>query len=231
MRPTRWRWFALGVAGLSGVLCVAILGRQIVLAGPAMDPGKVAQLTPDVAHGQVLYLKRCAECHGRDGEGDGPREIPAVAAQRESYLLEQLIEFLDGERPGSEMHGTAMHDMLQPPDVNRSQSMRDITAYLAKAPGAGTVETGEGRSLELGRRAYGKYCSACHGADGGGSDSPATPRLGGQQFRYLRGRLRNLPQVHRGRVEAADTPGLSPEEQAAVADYLSRLAPASAPAP
>ena len=174
---------------------------------------------PDPQHGEVLYLRHCVPCHGGHAWGDGPREIPALAGQREAYLIEQLTRFASGERPGSEMHGPAMQDTLRAADVNRPAAIRDLAAYLARAPAASHPEQGQGRSLAAGKGAYLRACAGCHGEEGAGTDGSA-PRLGGQHFRYILSRLREFTAAHRGRVEAVP---LSAEEQQALADYISRL--------
>jgi cytochrome c553 len=202
---------------------VAWLGAAVDVAAaapPAADASSAAfPATPDPEHGKVLYLRHCVACHGGRAWGDGPREIPALAGQREAYLIEQLTRFASGERPGSAMHGPAMRDTLQASDVNRAAAMRDLAAYLARARAAPQAEQGEGRSLALGKSAYLRSCAGCHGEEGAGADG-GSPRIGGQHFRYVLSRLREFGAAHRGRVEAVT---LSAEEQRALADYVSRL--------
>jgi cytochrome c553 len=175
---------------------------------------------PDPRHGEVLFLRHCVACHGGRAWGDGPREIPALAGQREAYLIEQLTRFASDERPGSEMHGPAMHDTLTAADVNRPAAIRDLAAFLARAPAAAQAEQGPGRSLALGKSAYLGACVSCHGEDGAGTDGGSAPRIGGQHFRYVLSRLREFGSTHRGRVGAVP---LSAAEQQALADYISRL--------
>lgn len=184
-------------------------------------------MAADPQHGEVLYLRHCVSCHGGRAWGDGPREIPSLAGQREAYLTEQLTRFASGERPGSQMHGPAMHDTLAATDVNRPAALRDLAAYLARAPADPKPEQGQGRSLSVGRIAYLRACAGCHGEDGAGGPEGAAPRIGGQHFRYVLSRLREFAAVHRGRVAAV---ALSAQEQQALADYISRL-PAGGPGP
>jgi len=120
------------------------------------------------------------------------------------------------------MHGPAMRDTLRATDVNRAAAMRDLAAYLAQAPAAPRADPGEGRALDAGRSAYLRACAACHGKDGMGSPGVAAPRIGGQHYRYLLSRLRELAAVHGG---ALGESALAAQEQAAVADYLSRQSP------
>jgi len=204
------------------------LAQVSPVAGPSPGseaPAPAAVKAPDAQHGRVLYLKHCPGCHGSHARGDGPREIPALAAQREDYLIQQLSRFASGERPGSAAHGPAMRDTLQAPDVNRTPAMRDLAAYLARAQPDPQPEHGEGLALSAGRSGYVRACAACHGEDGTGSDRGPVPRIGGQHFRYLLSRLRDFGSAHRGLAPAAlaAAAALSGAEQQAVADYVSRL--------
>jgi cytochrome c553 len=177
---------------------------------------------PDAEHGRVLYLRHCVACHGPRAGGDGPREIPALAGQREDYIIEQLLHFASGDRPGSEMHGPAMRDTLQAPDVNRAAAIRDLAAYLAHAPRNPRPDQGEGRSLTAGRSLYLSECAPCHGQQGAGAEAGTIPRIGGQHYRYLLSRLREVASVHRG-LDAPMSSSWPAQQQQAVADYLSRL--------
>ncbi len=204
------------------------LAQAAVASVPA--PDRAASAPPDAEHGRVLYLRHCAACHGPRAWGDGPREIPALAGQREGYVVEQLTHFASGDRPGSEMHGPAMRDTLRAPDVNRAPAMRDLAAYIAHAPRNPRPDQGEGRSLAAGRGLYVSECAACHGEQGSGSEAGTIPRIGGQHFRYLLSRLHEFASVHRGLDAAPMASSWSAEQQQAVADYLSRL-PGSGSAP
>ncbi len=99
--------------------CGSVLALALPPAAPAAAQSAAELIsmtlavTPDAEHGKILYLKHCARCHGGHAWGDGPREIPTLAGQRERYLIEQLARFSTSERPGSEMHGPAMFESLQ----------------------------------------------------------------------------------------------------------------------
>jgi cytochrome c553 len=185
-----------------------------------LQPPAVA---PDSAHGRILFLKHCVECHGRRGWGDGPREIPGVAGQREPYIIEQLTRFANGERAGSAMHGPAMYETLRPDDVDRPQAIRELAAYLSRAAPNPDPDHGDGQALALGKRIYSTGCAACHGADAAGSDSGVLPRLAGQHYLYLLEQLRSFAVVHHLPSDPVDVASLTAEERQALADYLSRL--------
>jgi cytochrome c553 len=203
----------------------ALALTPVARTGPREDLGAQAEaVTPDPQHGMILYLKHCAACHGRRAWGSGPREIPVLAGQRESYLTQQLVHFVDGTRRGSEMHGPLMHDTLRPPDVGRAQALRDLATYLSRAARNPHPEYGAGRALALGQRDYIRGCSGCHGSDGGGSDRDAIPAIGGQGYSYLLTQLRSFSSGRLAHPAVADSPvALSADEQQAVADYASRL--------
>jgi cytochrome c553 len=211
------------------VLTLLAIALATDITAAAADPGadlatQVVAVTPDPAHGKILFLKHCSKCHSSHGWGDGPREIPALAGQRESYLIEQLARFVTGERKGSVMHGPVMHEVLQPPDLNRPQAIADLAAYLSRAGRNPQAEHAEGRALAVGKRTYTKVCSACHGNDGAGSDNGTIPAIGGQHYPYLLAQLRGFASGLRDHPLGADSAsGLSAEEQRAVADYVSRL--------
>ena len=197
----------------------------VPVSGFATDlASQAAVLTADVPHGLVLYIKHCQSCDGRNAWGDGPRAIPALAGQREGYLIGQMAHFVDGDRPGSELHGPAMHDILQPSDVNRAQALRDLAAWLSRASPNRDPEHGEGERLSAGKRAYANACSGCHGTNGEGGVQPTVPVLAGQHYSYLLAQLRDFSS---GRLAHAPGVGVaalaSAEQQQAIADYLSRL--------
>ncbi len=206
------------------LLAIALASQA---ATAASDPGselasKALAVTPDPQHGKILYLKHCTGCHSPHAWGDGPRDIPALAGQRERYLIEQLARFATGARQGSAMHGPAMYESLQPADVNRPQAMGDLAAYLSRAGRNPQPEHSEGQALALGKRTYSSGCAACHGNDGAGSDTGSIPAIGGQHYRYLLAQLGGFASGLRGHSLGAGTV-LSNAEQQAVADYVSRL--------
>ena len=49
----------------------------------------------DLELGKRLYEDGCAECHGKDGEGDSEEHVPAIAGQHYNYLVREfdLIRF------------------------------------------------------------------------------------------------------------------------------------------
>lgn len=52
----------------------------------------------NLPRGQALYLKDCASCHGKAGEGDAKKFYPMVAGQHFSYLKRETRESRDHGR-------------------------------------------------------------------------------------------------------------------------------------
>lgn len=192
---------------------------------------KALALAPDLQHGEHLYIQYCSTCHHRGGWGSGPREVPSLAGQQDSYLLEQLLQFSNLERKKDEMHA-----VVEKSQIDSLQSMRDVSAYIASRPRNPRSDRGAGTQLTAGGRIYMQSCATCHGRNGEGDRADLIPAIGGQQYGYLLVRLRNLAQEHgaveRGSLEPAVAyllGGLSPADLKAVADYTSRLAALQAP--
>jgi len=216
----------LSAAARAALALAALLAAAAVATDLAAS---AATLTADAPHGMVLYIKHCASCHGRRAWGNGLQEIPALAAQREAYLIAQLANFIDSNRRGSELHGPAMHDALQPPDVNRAQALRDLGAWLARAPPNREPEHGTGEALAAGKRVYANACAGCHGSSGEGSDQPPVPALASQHYSYLLAQLRGFSSGTRAHVPGLDVRIVgATDQQQALADYTSRLTRASA---
>jgi cytochrome c553 len=212
----------------ASIACSASAGVALA-APPALKElvGKAMSAAPDAQHGRILYLKHCTGCHGQSAWGNGPKEIPALAGQRESYLVEQLAQFATLERNGS-----AMHKATSAADVNHPQAIRDLAAYLAKAPGNPKPEQGSGAAAATGEKLFQRGCAMCHGTSAQGSADEPIPALAGQHYSYTLVQLKNFAAGHRGQVEPPVidfTAGLSSEDQSGIADYLSKLKPTGSP--
>jgi cytochrome c553 len=96
--------------------------------------------------GATQFGHYCAHCHGSQAQGDAGRAIPALAAQRFTYLVRQLANFSGGERDSDSMHRVVSQKELQGP-----QSWVDIAAYLNRAPLSNREQTGNGSQVALGR--------------------------------------------------------------------------------
>lgn len=105
-------------------LLVAACGGSVASEPPPETPAETPEAEPQtfaqqVALGQTLYGKKCAQCHGASGEGaDGPRVVgldkgalpldpPATAKIRKSQfktvadVAEFVVENMPPDAPGS----------------------------------------------------------------------------------------------------------------------------------
>ena len=179
------------------------------------------QLEPNASHGAALYLQNCARCHGQGAIGDPRNVVPALAAQREAYLIKQLADFTELERESPEMHAVVARSSLSEP-----QTLADIAAYISHLPPLQIPETADGRGVELGEAVFHEQCASCHAEDARGDDDGFVPSLRDQHYSYLVREMRALSASHRLNVDAdlvRFIDSLDTEEMTAVADYLSRL--------
>lgn len=192
---------------------------------------KYLALPADLQSGEHLYIQYCSACHHRSGWGSGPREVPTLAGQQDSYLLEQLLQFSNLERKKEEMH-----EVVTKPQITSPQSLRNVSAYVAGKPRNPRSDRGDGTQLAAGERVYAQSCLICHGKNGEGNRDDLIPAIGGQQYGYLLVRLNNFARQHGAIEQGALEPavvnllaGLSQPELKAVADYVSRLPALQAP--
>ncbi len=76
----------------------------------------------NIDHGQTLYQKQCAACHGKTGKGRGM--FPMLVGQYTNYLKRQVDLYLKGDRPHDEEGTVGVLNGLKEQDV------QDILAYL-----------------------------------------------------------------------------------------------------
>jgi cytochrome c553 len=181
---------------------------------------------PDPRRGEELYSQHCSNCHSPGAWGKGAAAVPALAGQREYYLLEQLVQIASLER-----NVPVMHRLLSEQELDRPQTLRDLAAFLSQDARNALTEHGGGRDLSIGERIYRERCAMCHGSEGEGSEDEPIPAIAGQHYLYLLTQLHGFAAGHRGNVEPpviSFVGGLSERETQAVADYISRL---KSPAP
>jgi cytochrome c553 len=206
------------------MVAAALLCGAIASAAPARVDQLVRtalELEPKAARGAALYLQNCARCHGQGAIGDPRNVIPALAAQREAYLIKELADFTELERESQEMHAVVARAAL-----NEPQDWADVAAYLSRLPAAPFPEAADGEGVELGEAIFQEQCASCHEADARGDDDGFVPSLRDQHYSYLVRQTRALAASHRLNVDAdlvRFIDSLDTEEITAVADYLSRL--------
>jgi cytochrome c553 len=179
------------------------------------------QLEPKVARGAAVYGQHCARCHGQAAFGDADNIVPALAGQRQAYLIKQLADFAELERESKEMHAVVSQAALDQPQV-----WADLAAYLGQLPAARHPQTADGRGVQLGEAIFHEQCASCHEEDARGDDDGFVPSLRDQHYSYLVQQMRGLGALHRLNVDAELVrfiDSLDTDEMTAVADYLSRL--------
>lgn len=131
----------------------------------------------------------CANCHGDGGQSVKP-EIPNLAGQNPTYLIDQLRQFADGRRRFAFMEG-----MIKA--MSSDEKVGIVLFYASKKvtprPAANAVVAAKGKDY------FNKVCWRCHGEDGRGNERFA--RLAGQQPEYLRTTLKHYRAGTGGRVE------------------------------
>ncbi|WFP62172.1 c-type cytochrome [Mesorhizobium sp. WSM4904] len=168
-------------------------------------------------------LADCTRCHGNDAGGRGDL-VPALAGQKEAYLLGSLEAFARGDRASgfmalpvtgvasAEMAALARHFAAQPPiSGDRDQTPAELIDKGRQIAKAGIPE----RNVPA--------CSGCHiGSD----KNPVYPRLDGQHAPYLERQLKLFRSESRGgtpfwRIMATAAQRLTDDDIRAVTAYFS----------
>jgi cytochrome c553 len=196
------------------LLLVASVGLQ----AHAQSPEKLKSLLADAStRGIAAEAGRkassfCANCHGVDGNSKLP-EVPNLAAQNPTYLLNQVHKFYTGERKDQ---------WMEPAIRLLSESERlNIVVYYA---GKQVTPASSAPPSQVGGELYRRVCARCHGDQALGGER--FPRLAGQQNTYLVRALMNYRNRTGTRMEPemlAMTAALKDSDIKAVADYLSAL--------
>jgi cytochrome c553 len=216
------RSYRIGISALLSLL--AVLPSLSATASPARSDELVSiamKLDRHVDRGASAYKKHCASCHGAKALGDARTLVPALARQRQAYLIKQLADFAEMER-----ESPAMHVVVSRAELTEPQAWADIAAYLNGLPPLVSPETGDGSGVELGEAIFHEQCASCHSQDGGGDDDGFVPSLRNQHYSYLLQQMRSLATWHRynvdeGLVRFIDS--LDTEELTSVTDYVSRM--------
>ena len=179
------------------------------------------QLEANIKRGAGLYSVHCVGCHRREALGDPTNVVPALAGQRQAYLIKQLADFSELERDSGDMHKTVSRNA-----VGDSQAWADLAGYLSALPAVRVPQTGDGGGVELGEGIFQEQCASCHEDDARGDDDGFIPSLRDQHYSYLVRAMRGIGASHRLNVDtdlARFLDSLDTDEMTAVADYLSRL--------
>lgn len=153
----------------------------------------------------------CAACHGAKGVPTDPKTIPVIWGQQESYLMKQLRDFRNGERPS---------DIMAPLAKGLAEAdLRPLAAYFAGKPWPSKKPQAKPPAPPKGIA----QCQACHQPNFEGG-MPA-PRLAGLSYEYLAQEMGEFAKNER--TNNLDMPGfmraLTESERNAIARYLSAL--------
>ena len=192
------------------VLAAAALAAAAVAGRPGAAPAQ------DVENGRQLYQRWCAECHGAEGEGDGPAASRMLPRPRDfTEARYQIRTTASGNLPTTGDIVRAIEHGLpgttMPGWPNLSQSDRqDLAAYLKSfspfferlgppdSLSFGSPPGGGEEALESGREVYTRLeCDRCHGPAGRG-DGPSAPTLTDWRDRPIRAADLTQPWIFNG---------------------------------
>lgn len=152
----------------------------------------------------------CMGCHGQGGKSSNA-QWPILAAQQQTYIVNQLESFKSGSRKNPMMESMAAN--------LSSEDMANLAAYYSSQPPA--KAGGDPALAKIGREKAG-MCHGCHGQNVEGNGQ--FPRLAGQHPDYLVNQLKHFKSGERqsGQMQAiAGT--LSEEDMKALAAYFGSL--------
>lgn len=202
------------------LLKVALLGIFCMAGGGAVASPTTENLRAVVSDKKKLetaissgqrQAAFCFSCHGEHGISLQP-EVPNLAAQPASYLLEQIRRFGDGRR-----RDTFMQGLLK---VIPDQEKLNIALYFAaqKAPSGSPLA---GADAAAGKDLYAQRCQSCHGAQGRGND--VMPTVAGQKPTYLVSALRDYRDRNGDRQHKEMSESLSRVSDADLANLASHM--------
>ncbi|MFY9639876.1 MAG: c-type cytochrome [Rhodomicrobium sp.] len=214
----------------------AALGIAIfaIVFSPAAEAARRGGASKGALQAKIQY---CTECHGHSGRGyRGYYPIPQLAGQQVQYLENQFKALSEHRRDNP-----VAKRFMVPVIASVDPGMRTAIAEYFNTRTARTVGGGPRKLVAQGKKIFEEglpdenvpACSACHGADGKGSDM--VPRIAGQMYAYLVAQLSGWGKGYRAKdpTSAEDENTMKPiassmtkEQITAVSAYLSRLSDA-----
>lgn len=128
----------------------------------------------NLRRGERLFLRDCAHCHGKNGDGNSPvrRTLHPKPLNLRSFELTEsfILHVLHDGVPGSDMPSWP---------VSAEDDLRAVAAYTVQLGHPDQLQTEDSyappKALEeAGRRVYAVHCSRCHGKSGDGDGPDAT---------------------------------------------------------
>lgn len=175
-------------------------------------------LKGDIENGEEAY-EICSGCHLPSGAGRPDGTFPQLAGQHPVVVIKQIADIRAGRRDNPIMYPFAI-------SLSDQQELADVSAYIQTLPIPTDNGKGPGTNLEEGKMLYERDCVECHGKQGEGNAEKFYPVLAGQHYKYL---LRQIGDIAEKRRRNANpdmvkiVENYTPEQQAAVVDYMSRL--------
>lgn len=151
-------------------------------------------------------LDTCRTCHGAQGEGNPLLAAPALAGQREEYLVRQLHNFKSGKRGyhRDDRHGNTMRGIASTLSDDEITALAKHFATLAVAP-AGAAIKGD---VAAGKARYLGTCAMCHGEKAEGYLPLQSPSLRVLNSEYLSAQMHSFVKGWRGDASEFDQPSL-----------------------
>jgi mono/diheme cytochrome c family protein len=220
-------FFVLLIVVLASSGCGNLAGEPEVVSTippPTSAPPEtsVPSQAPDLAQGAVIFGEHCTECHGVQGEGNGPLVLSGE-------IQVNIADFTDPAASSSQTPGQwfgtitrgNMANLMPPWSSALAEAERwDVAMYtytLSYRP----------ETVTRGQVVWETHCAECHGADGSGSVSgePPVPDLTDQSSMVLVSDAM-LGQALTGDIEQFEhdfTDILTEEEREGVIWYLRTL--------
>ncbi len=150
--------------------------------------------SPD--EGLALFEDYCAPCHGANAAGQENIGAPSIASLPAWYITAEVHKFRDGARGAhfDDIEGLRMRPMAAA--LQTDGQIAAVAGYIAALPAARPAPTLKG-DAEKGKVSFG-VCSACHQADGTGSEALGAPPLTKQQDWYLARQIHKFKDGVRG---------------------------------
>ncbi|WP_225934304.1 MULTISPECIES: c-type cytochrome [unclassified Cupriavidus] len=102
--PISLRW----MAGFAAGLCATPLLAQSPASAPMTSaPADAGKMTIEVQRSRTEQARNqaasCAVCHGPDGRPPADSPVPRLAGRPQAELVELMLNFKNGKRPGTVM--------------------------------------------------------------------------------------------------------------------------------
>ncbi len=174
----------------------------------------------DEARARRIVMGSCFVCHGAEGESSS-EEFPRLAGQHAQYIAKQLDNYKTGKRKSSAM--APMVAKLTPDEMMALGRYFEKQVAPVEPPKDAALAAAGREIYHRGNLANGVLaCVTCHGEQGRGTAE--LPRLAGQFASYLEHQLKAFHKRERTNDNAVMhliTQKMTPQEMAAVAEYLS----------